>query len=240
MELTAEKTEDTLPLWWILILAPLGIAFTSLFYEVNKGNVYSIMQTIGIRQGRMFSLLVYNIGTAMAVIIYFFLLKSKGLTLKKAGYRGSLSRKGVLWSLATVCIVAMLYPLVESVASALGLPMFWQHVGTTVVKQETQQDLFMGILTAVVLAPLTEDTIFRGYMLEMFAERYKKWIAIVLSSIIFASIHFQFFGPGLTVYMFFWTIASCILYVKFNQIYPSIIFHMINNTWAYIIVPKVF
>jgi membrane protease YdiL (CAAX protease family) len=240
MELTVKANESRLPLWWIVILAPFGIAFTSLFFELSRGHISSMMQAVGISQGRMFSLLVYNVGTAIAVLVYFLLLKSKGLTLRKAGYRGSLSAKGILWSLAAACVVVMLYPLVEYVAATLGLPMFWQHVGATVVKQETQQDIYMGILTAVVLAPLTEDTIFRGYMLEMFGERYKQWIAVAVSSIIFASIHFQFFGPGLTIYMFFWTIASCILYIRFDHIYPSIIFHMINNTWAYIIVPRIF
>lgn len=229
-----------LPVWWIIILAPFGILLTSLFFNGFGEQSMELKNILGINQGRMFALLVYTVSTGIAVFIYFLLLKSKNLNLRKAGYRNKLTKKGIYGALICFGIAMFIYPIIEQLMLLFELPMFWERVGNTPVKQENTQDLFIGLLTAVILAPLTEDTIFRGYVLEMFNERSKKWTAIIISSLIFAIIHFQFFGPGLTVYMLFWSILTGYLYVRFNNIYPSLLFHGLNNVWAYILVPMIF
>ena len=39
--------------------------------------------------------------------------------------------------------------------------------------------------------------------------------------------------------LFFGT-ESAWLYSRFNSIYPSLLFHALNNLWAYIILPMIF
>ena len=229
-----------LPAFWIIILAPFGILTTTLFFNVFGHQAIEIQKSLGIVQGRIFALLVYTFSTGIGVLLYYLLLKSKNLDFKKAGYRNNLTKNGIYGALICFVIAMFMYPLIEQLMKLFDLPMFWERVGNTSVKQENNQDIFLGILTAVILAPLTEDTIFRGYVLEMFNERFKKWIAIIISSFIFATIHFQFFGPGLTVYMLFWSILTDYLYVRFNNIYPSLLFHALNNVWAYVLVPLIF
>ncbi len=229
-----------LPVWWIIILAPFGILLTSLFFNGFKEQVMEFKNILGINQGSMFALLVYTGSTWVAVCIYFLLLKSKNLDFRKAGYRNKLTKKGIYGALICFGIAMIVYPIIEQLMLLFDLPMFWGKVGNAPVRQENTQDLFLGLLIAVILAPLTEDTIFRGYVLEMFNERSKKWTAIIISSLIFAILHFQFFGPGLTVYMFIWSILTSYLYIRFNNIYPSLLFHSLNNIWAYILVPIIF
>jgi len=229
-----------LPVWWIFILAPFGILTTNLFYSILGYQAIEIQKSLGILQGRMFALLVYTLSTGIAVLVYYLLLKSQKFDFRKAGYRNKLTKKGIYGALICFAIAFFIYPLIEQFMKLLDLPMFWERVGSASVKQENIQDIFLGVLTAVILAPLTEDTIFRGYVLEMFNEQFKKQTAIIISSLIFAAIHFQFFGPGLTIYMFFWSILTGYLYVKFNSIYPSLLFHALNNVWAYILAPLIF
>lgn len=102
------------------------------------------------------------------------------------------------------------------------------------------QDMLLGIFVTVILAPLTEDTIFRGYVYQALAQRMNKCAAIAGSSLIFALLHIQFFGPGMAIWILFFGTASAWLYSRFNSIYPSLLFHALNNLWAYIILPMIF
>jgi membrane protease YdiL (CAAX protease family) len=230
-----------LPVWWLIILAPLGFGITTLFYKLTGGNSYEIQKYLGINQSRIFSLLIYTLSTGIAVFIYWFLLRSKKLSFKKAGYRGKLTKNGIYGALLALLITSfVLYPLLASILGELDIPMFWKSIGETAIKQNSGQDLILGILTAVILAPLTEDTIFRGYVFQMFSEQANKWIAMIVSSLLFAVIHISFFGPGLTIWVFFFGMVSAYLYNRFNSIYPSLLFHALNNLWSYILVPLVF
>ena len=235
------EIKQKLPAWWIIILAPTGILLSSLFYGVFNNEIEYIFQSFGIHQSRVFALLVYNFATAIAVLLYYFLLRSKGLSFGHAGYRNKLTGKGILYGIGAFFIVSIiLYPLIDSLLANFNIPMFWESIGETAIKQNTTQDIFLGILIPAILSPLTEDTIFRGYVFQMFSERMKVWMAIILSSLIFAVIHIGFFGPGLTVWVFFFGIASAYLYYKFDSIYPSLFYHFINNMWAYVIVPMLY
>lgn len=73
-----------------------------------------------------------------------------------------------------------------------------------------------------------------------FAQRMHRWVAITVSSLIFALLHIQFFGPGMAIWILFFGTASAWLYSRFDNIYPSLLFHALNNLWAYIILPMIF
>ena len=205
------KSNQQLPLWWILILAPLGYAGTNLFHWLASPE---IQELTGIGQYRIFSLLVYTLATGIAVIVYMALLKSRGMTMKAAGYRSRLTWKGAMAAVIAVVIVSfIIYPLIEMGLRAAGVPMYWTTGQITPVSQNTLQDMLLGILITVILAPLTEDTIFRGYVYQAFAQRMHKWVAIagycISSSSVpewrygfcFSERHRHGFTAGLTIYI---------------------------------------
>ena len=99
------KANQRLPLWWILILAPLGYAGTNLFHWLASPE---IQELTGIGQYRIFSLLVYTLATGIAVIVYMVLLKSRGMTMKAAGYRSRLTWKGAMAAVIAVVIVSFI------------------------------------------------------------------------------------------------------------------------------------
>lgn len=231
------KANQRLPLWWILILAPLGYAGTTLFHWLASPEIQKLT---GIGQYRIFSMLVYTLATGIAVFVYMALLKSRGMTMKAAGYRGRLTWKGAMVAVIAVVIVSfIIYPLIGMACRAASVPMYWIKGQILPVCQNNLQDMLLGILVTVILAPLTEDTIFRGYVYQAFAQRFNKWTAIAGSSLIFALLHIQFFGPGIAIWVLFFGTASAWLYSRFNNIYPSLLFHAFNNLWAYIILPMI-
>jgi len=84
---------------------------------------------------------------------------------------------------------------------------------------------------------MLEEIIFRGYVLTVFLQKgCKTFIALLLSAFVFASIHYAF-GPGLMLYILFWTFIPSLLYLKFKSLYPAMLMHSLNNLLVYIILP---
>ena len=100
-----------------------------------------------------------------------------------------------------------------------------------------QPDSAMGFiflfLAVVIMAPIGEEMVFRGF-LQKFLEEYWKDItrAILISSLIFAMIHFN---PYWTIQIYLLGIILGFLSWKTKSIIPSIILHSLNNGIAFIL-----
>jgi membrane protease YdiL (CAAX protease family) len=82
---------------------------------------------------------------------------------------------------------------VKFAATAL-LPERWIHVHPLIEGVETQQGplLVMILFSAVVLAPLSEEILFRGMVQSMLRQRTgRPWVAIAVTSVLFGMIHYQ-------------------------------------------------
>ncbi|MCF7811936.1 CPBP family intramembrane metalloprotease, partial [bacterium] len=90
-------------------------------------------------------------------------------------------------------------------------------------------DTLLIILGVVVIAPITEESLFRGFIQQIFEFRLDITKAVLISSAAFALIHLQ---P-------WWVIQQMILAVfigylawKWNSIIPAVFIHAANNLWA--------
>lgn len=89
----------------------------------------------------------------------------------------------------------------------------------------------------ILVAPVSEEIVFRGYVLSALRQRWSITTAVALSTLVFSLIHLPFFGPGLTVYMIPWSIVASSLFLLFDNLYASTCFHIVNNLCAYVILP---
>lgn len=80
-------------------------------------------------------------------------------------------------------------------------------------------------ITIVVLGPIVEEIVFRGFVLRRLRARYRLGIAIMVSSLIFGAFHFNqgFLGSFVN------GIVYAILAVKFASLYAPIIVHGAYN-----------
>jgi hypothetical protein len=110
---------------------------------------------------------------------------------------------------------------------------FVQYLGVEIPgygQQESYLPIFAGysLITTTILvciiAPTIEEILFRGLFLKL--SPYSKYYKVFLNGLIFSLFHFQFqvFIPILILGML---IAN--LRISQKSIYPSIIFHIINN-----------
>ncbi len=82
------------------------------------------------------------------------------------------------------------------------------------------------VLDVAILAPIIEEVIYRGIFLEYLSQRYGNVKALVLSSGIFAIVHFNLHQ---SVNAFLLGLILGIIYLRTKSLLHSIIVHMINN-----------
>jgi membrane protease YdiL (CAAX protease family) len=103
--------------------------------------------------------------------------------------------------------------------------------------QKTMQSplaFFLTIVTIVVIAPISEEILFRGYLQTWLKKLFGKKIGILFASFIFALFHFSYpQGYGnITIIgsLFVVAIYFGILYERQKSLISPIIAHMIFNT----------
>lgn len=130
--------------------------------------------------------------------------------------------------LALCCVLGAIGCLYLSVMAQEYLPV--------PVDTETEEFLAMllnnpvGILSACLIGPLAEEAIFRGAIERRLLEtKWNPWVAIVISSLLFAVAHGNF-QQGITA-----IIMGCFLgwvYYRTHSIWPCFLIHAVNNTTA--------
>lgn len=89
----------------------------------------------------------------------------------------------------------------------------------------------LALVALVLLPPIFEETIFRGFIFPAISKRTGVVGGAVLSSIIFGIAHGQ---PNLFVYTSILGLLLCFMYVRLHSIVPGVLVHMLNNYLAFI------
>jgi glutamate-5-semialdehyde dehydrogenase len=90
---------------------------------------------------------------------------------------------------------------------------------------------WLGVLLAVIIAPFTEEIVFRGLILRGLLGRWKPWIAIAISSALFALMHFN---PAQAPIAFTFGAVLGWVYVRTRSLGLCILGHAMNNAAAYL------
>ena len=95
--------------------------------------------------------------------------------------------------------------------------------------------LTLALVTGALLTPLGEEAFFRGVLANALLQRYRAWIAVVVSAAIFAVAHG--INPVLPV-AFVVGVLTALLFRWSGSIWPGVALHGMNNATA-LIVPLV-
>jgi membrane protease YdiL (CAAX protease family) len=85
--------------------------------------------------------------------------------------------------------------------------------------------LIIDNICGIIIVPITEEIVFRGFVLRRLREKYKLHIAILLSSLLFAAFHIDQSFIGSFVH----GIVFALLAVRFSSLYAPIIVHSAYN-----------
>jgi hypothetical protein len=220
-----------LPVAWV------GLGFTTLvfvaFGMVEQGDPTRLIEA---RFGDvpLFAFAAYTIGLIVALLVLRYLLSQRHLGWRDVGLTGGLSGRAVLYAFGGWFVAFFLYYLVETSLARFGIRMFWNE-GDFFGLDTTWRVIGISLAT-LVIAPIAEEIIYRGYVLQALLAKFSPPMAAVLSSLIFASIHIGI-GPGMVVYLFLGALIPAFLYIKFRNIYPCVLMHFLNNVVAYVVIP---
>lgn len=111
--------------------------------------------------------------------------------------------------------------------------MFGKNIQADEIAQllRTLSSPYSFIFTGVIIAPIVEETFFRGFLFAGFRQRYGYNKAALLSSAIFAAAHLQ---PSVLVPTFVLGYIFSYLYHKSNSIIPGMIMHFMVNAFGII------
>lgn len=88
----------------------------------------------------------------------------------------------------------------------------------------------IAFLVLVVLAPIVEELIFRGWLYGKLRRELNAPVAILLTSLLFALIHFQW---NVSVNVFTLSVVLCVLREITGTVYSGILTHMLKNGIAF-------
>ena len=92
--------------------------------------------------------------------------------------------------------------------------------------------LTAGFISLVILTPIFEEIIFRGYLFKGLRVRLPFWVSAVITSIIFAAAHWQW---NVSLDVFGLSLVLCFLTEKSKSLGPAMALHALKNSLAFIL-----
>ena len=94
------------------------------------------------------------------------------------------------------------------------------------------EPLILGIISVIIIAPIIEEFIFRGFLFSQLARtRLGGWGSVCLSSLLWTIIHFQYESLILVV-LFMFGIFLGYIRMAYNSLALPIALHAVNNSFA--------
>ncbi len=219
---------------WVVFALFLGQALAALVvfnlpFQSNESVLTTIVAAVG-----------YGLGLLLAIGVPA-LATRKWATKKTLGIERLPS-----WSDIGLGILSLLpYYIVSGTVLYLGLEVF-KVIDPEVGQQIAFDNLSLRIeyvvafITLVILAPLAEELLFRGYFLGRMTERTGKWVALFVTAIAFGAMHlFGYSETGLVLQWgaaadtFAMGLTAGILRLLSGSIWAGVLLHSIKNCIAY-------
>ena len=211
---------DMLAVIGIYLLATVGTSIVVAIIAAISGGAESLAETMS--SGPM-SVLSYALSmglTIVGVLIYRKLRRGTGrmFHFSLRGFNPML----ILWGFVMVLLTGVVIePVLELFPDAF-------------LKMIDKMGMHGGwsILMLVVLAPVMEEVLFRGILLESVRSKHSAGRAIVVSALMFGVIHLI---PQQVVNAFVIGLILGYIYVRTESLWPVIVIHALNNAMAYVI-----
>lgn len=197
-----------------------GLQWTGVPLDALNQNVFNTVANI----------VVYVFAVAIIIGVPAW-LKKRGTTLDELG----ISKNSRWRDLGWLALGAVAYLLLTVLITSLAMYIFpsgdyaqEQEIGFGGLTQPWEYSL--AFLSLVVVAPIAEEVIFRGYLFGKLRKYAAVWVSVVLSSALFAVAHLQF---NVALDTFALGIVLALLRVKTGSIWMSIALHALKNGVAF-------
>lgn len=174
--------------------------------------------------------ILYVVTLALAIGLPWF-IKKKRTTLADVGLTRLPSWSDILLTPAALFLYLIMSSLFILAATNL-LPWFdvnqVQNTGFSGIS--ARYEYILAFLTLVVIAPIAEEILFRGYLLNNLKKVVPVWVAILTTSVLFGFIHGAW---NVAIDTFVLSLVLCYLRESTGSIWASILLHMAKNGIAF-------
>ncbi|MFC1655241.1 lysostaphin resistance A-like protein [Patescibacteria group bacterium] len=165
--------------------------------------------------------------------LWFFIIRKYASRWKDFAFKWIGTGKTILWIIMAYLFFLGLSILLIIIFFSLGIEAlgFEKQSSIFEIFGTDPFGIFIAVLIALVIAPVVEEIFFRGFVLQTLAKRISPFWGVVLTALIFASVHFEFQSimPLLIL-----SVVLNVIFVKTKSIWPGILFHVFNNTISFI------
>jgi len=223
--------------WWMAIVLPLWVGAGFILAQVIVGLVLGLIDAANISLAGINDSSFQTIASGVIYLLSIGIVIGVPWIVKK--YKTSRDDLGLReWPAWIDLLIApgafIAYVLLSYIFTTLAmhLPFYnAEQVQDTGFTQLTQgYEYLLAFVTLVVIAPIAEEILFRGYLLGKLRKHVSLWVSILITSLLFAVVHFQF-NVGVDVFAL--SIVLCLLRVWTGRLAPAILLHMIKNGIAF-------
>ena len=165
---------------------------------------------------------------AMPIAIFFILwrMKKRKIPLSELGSL-EIQRKPLFLS---IFLLAAFLLLEELYFYVLGIEMPESFIEFMLAKP------IFSFISVVLVAPIIEEFLFRGFLYSQLRRSFlKDWGAIVVSSLVWTAIHFQY-EIGILFFLFLFGLFLGYFRIKYNSLLIPTALHAINNLLSFLLV----
>lgn len=176
-----------------------------------------------------FILLAVEALATLGLVGYF--LRRRGAGWRALGLRRFAPATALGWVIGLLLgfrlLVALIYVLVDRLWPLFD-PLQEQVNEFTQAPPELR---WLSFAALVILPPVVEEIVFRGFMFPAMAKRWGWLAGAIVSSLLFGVAHLQL---NVQIYTLTLGLLLCMMYYRLGSIWPGIVFHLINNYLAFV------
>ena len=229
-------------LWFLFILYIFVFFMLSYVGKFLFKNFYNYYYILFVKYNGIFGILLFLL---FIIIFYLFYLKDLKIifTYKKINF--SFIVKILIYILSTRMIYYIIYFIFDN-AFLFNFFKYFNDVLTgkknitiydILILEKLQRPRFepFMLIATVIISPIFEEILYRGLMYNKLKEISNAFIAVLISSILFAFLHIPKYGFGInTFFLFLVGILLAYCYEKTNNIYVPIFVHSISNFFIFL------
>lgn len=224
--------------WWLAIVLPLWLYVS---FELAQVILFALLKLLSMLHVPLQLLNQTIANTVLSILVYLIsLLIVIGVPALIFRWRTSredlgLSRLPTWTDLIAGPVGLVLYFVLSSVLTFVAVTFFPLFNGSQ--PQDTGFDgltqgyeYVLAFVSLVIIAPIAEETLFRGYLFGKLRKLVPVWVAILITSALFGFIHGAW---NLGIDTFALSIVLCLLRLKTGSIWASVLLHMLKNGIAF-------
>jgi hypothetical protein len=179
------------------------------------------------------SFIAYAASNWIVLLFLYVILKRWDLVKEVFRFSKFKSNELVAAIVAFLIGIFIVYPVINFITSSIGTSMRGMNFKIT-------SGLVFTIIVfwAVITSPFVEEVLFRGLGIGyLSAKGFPPIISGIAIISLFSLIHIPYFGIGGAIFITVWSILPTYLRLSYNNLTPGWLMHVLNNIFAYIIVP---